>query len=83
MKLPANLPSCEKCTFAWTWINAVGNREYYMNCADVKIIGTQQGNIAGKSLYVANLPGYPVNTPSAYYGGPWDSKFKYYDITAV
>ena len=27
--LPNNLPSCDRCTFAWSWINAVGNRELY------------------------------------------------------
>ena len=29
VKLPANLPSCDRCTFAWSWINALGNRELY------------------------------------------------------
>lgn len=29
VRLPANLPSCDRCTFAWSWINAVGNRELY------------------------------------------------------
>jgi hypothetical protein len=55
--IPSSMPPCEKCIFAWTWINAMGNREFYMNCVDVKITGN--GNaIAGPRLFVANLPGY-------------------------
>ncbi|KXN67310.1 hypothetical protein CONCODRAFT_43007, partial [Conidiobolus coronatus NRRL 28638] len=34
--IPANAPS-GNATFAWTWVNWTGNREYYMNCADVII----------------------------------------------
>jgi hypothetical protein len=26
--------------FAWTWFNEIGNREMYMNCAHVQIIGS-------------------------------------------
>ncbi|KAH8883553.1 hypothetical protein GQ53DRAFT_663542, partial [Thozetella sp. PMI_491] len=28
-----------KATFTWTWFNNVGNKEMYMNCAPVEIIG--------------------------------------------
>lgn len=28
-----------KALFAWTWFNLQGNREMYMNCADVEITG--------------------------------------------
>ncbi|KXT13640.1 hypothetical protein AC579_4982 [Pseudocercospora musae] len=27
---------------AWTWQNAVGNREFYMNCAEVKVVSGSQ-----------------------------------------
>ncbi|RKP10130.1 hypothetical protein THASP1DRAFT_13260, partial [Thamnocephalis sphaerospora] len=37
--LPADVPSANNAVFAWAWINATGNREYYMNCADVIIKG--------------------------------------------
>ncbi|KAK9760411.1 hypothetical protein K7432_015578 [Basidiobolus ranarum] len=59
--LPATAPPSERLTFAWTWINAVGNREYYMNCIDIKIKGgTPGGKVTGPKLLVANLPGYPT-----------------------
>ena len=60
--LPSNMPS-GKVTFFWTWVNAIGNREYYMECADVNIHNGQSysnGPIVGKELIVLNLPGYPV-----------------------
>jgi hypothetical protein len=28
--IPASTPACESCIFAWSWVNAVGNREFYM-----------------------------------------------------
>ncbi|KAI9592198.1 hypothetical protein BDF19DRAFT_388593, partial [Syncephalis fuscata] len=37
--LPATAPASKNAIFAWSWINASGNREYYMNCADVAIEG--------------------------------------------
>ena len=53
-----------KLTIFWTWINAVGNRGYYMDCADVNI-NIRNNNITssiieGKELIIANLEGYPV-----------------------
>ncbi|KAL1924786.1 uncharacterized protein VTP21DRAFT_4440 [Calcarisporiella thermophila] len=56
IKIPNNAPS-GKAVFAWTWVNAIGNREYYMNCADVNIVGSQNGKLTGKELLVVNLPG--------------------------
>jgi len=54
--VPASAPNGE-AIFAWTWINAVGNREYYMNCADVIITGgTTPALVSGPRLFVANLP---------------------------
>lgn len=45
--------------FAWTWYNLIGNRELYMNCADVAINGgtgspSSFGN-AYPDLFVANV----------------------------
>lgn len=60
--LPTNIPSGDVVLF-WTWINKIGNREYYMECADVRI---QNGNtnanvlLVGKELLVVNLPGFPT-----------------------
>ncbi|KAL1925176.1 uncharacterized protein VTP21DRAFT_59 [Calcarisporiella thermophila] len=59
MTLPATAPG-GKAVLAWTWVNAVGNREYYMNCADVNIVGPTQSCMAGKELFVCNYPGYPT-----------------------
>ena len=57
--IPKGIPSCEKCTFAWTWISAVGLRKMYMNCADVKITNGSLGTFTGKSMVVANIQEYP------------------------
>lgn len=35
--LPPTLPACESCVMQWTWVNSIGNRELYANCADVTI----------------------------------------------
>lgn len=84
VQLPPNLPSCNRCTFAWTWINAIGNREFYMNCADIRIMGGNRGRgIVGKKLIVANLPGYPVIQPKARDGGLAASNVKHYPVQVV
>ncbi|KAG0215816.1 hypothetical protein BGX28_008127 [Mortierella sp. GBA30] len=63
VKLPVNLPSCESCIFGWSWINAAATQaEYYMGCADIKIVGTSNGaslppEIANTPLRLANMPG--------------------------
>ncbi|KAJ2691831.1 hypothetical protein GGH99_002138, partial [Coemansia sp. RSA 1285] len=57
--LPANLPSSDNAIFAWSWCNASGNREFYMNCADVAIKGTST-SITGKNITIVNYPGYPT-----------------------
>ncbi|KAJ2842031.1 hypothetical protein J3B02_005701, partial [Coemansia erecta] len=58
--LPADLPSSDKAVFAWTWVNASGNREFYMNCADVAIKGGSSSSYTGKEMTIANYPGYPT-----------------------
>lgn len=66
VKIPDNAPTCDKlgdCIFSWSWINAVGNREFYQNCADVKIIGKSNTPLPKTGITVANLPGYPNVTP--------------------
>ncbi|KAJ2718940.1 hypothetical protein GGI07_005506 [Coemansia sp. Benny D115] len=57
--LPSGLPSSDKAVFAWTWVNAVGNREFYMNCADIAIKGGS-GSYTGKEMVIANHQGYPT-----------------------
>lgn len=58
--LPSNAPDGNLIVF-WTWINRIGNREYYMECADVNIVSNNinNGQLTGKDLFIANLPGYP------------------------
>jgi hypothetical protein len=56
-----NLPN-KKVTIFWTWINAIGNREYYMDCADV-IINIPNNNLSeykiyGKELIILNILGF-------------------------
>ncbi|ORY06332.1 hypothetical protein K493DRAFT_310658 [Basidiobolus meristosporus CBS 931.73] len=65
--IPAGAPS-GRATFAWAWINKTGNREYYMNCADIEIQGGSSGSLTGPKLLVANLPGY-VTIPEFSHGG--------------
>ncbi|KAJ1914475.1 hypothetical protein H4219_004772 [Mycoemilia scoparia] len=56
IKLPAELPSGE-ATIAWSWVNAIGNREYYMGCVDVKVEGSGKGDsFSGPQLLVVNHP---------------------------
>ncbi|KAJ1918342.1 hypothetical protein H4219_002667 [Mycoemilia scoparia] len=59
IRLPNNLPT-GMATIGWTWINALGNREYYMGCVDVYVEGpTPSGNGAkfrGPRLLVVNHP---------------------------
>ncbi|ORY00942.1 putative endoglucanase precursor, partial [Basidiobolus meristosporus CBS 931.73] len=58
--IPVSAGSSKNAIFAWAWINKIGNREYYMNCADLEIQGTDNGHVVGPKLLVANLPGYPT-----------------------
>merc|ERR1711939_43087 len=54
--IPADAPAKENILFAWSWINVEGNREYYMNCAAVNILGDNKSGLAGlPELYVTNL----------------------------
>jgi hypothetical protein len=59
--LPSNTPSGLATVF-WTWVNAIGNREYYMECADVNIQNNNNQNsiVSGKELVIANILNYPI-----------------------
>lgn len=70
--LPDNLPSNEFTLF-WTWVNAIGNREYYMECADVSIKQNVRGSVSGKELVVVNLPGYQI-VPEFSQSGMYDGR---------
>ncbi|KAK4225885.1 hypothetical protein QBC38DRAFT_249537 [Podospora fimiseda] len=69
--IPADIPAGE-ATLAWTWLNKVGNREFYMNCAPVSITGSggSEASLAAlPDLFVANIatpkfnPGNQCTTP--------------------
>lgn len=55
--VPRDIPSSQHAIFAWTWINRQGNREYYWNCADVKIQGAIDGKLSGPELLIVNIMG--------------------------
>lgn len=68
--MPSNIPD-GRYTFAWTWINKVGNREFYMNCAPIQV-GSGAGSASTSSaasalaalpnMFVANLPADECST---------------------
>ncbi|KAJ2794710.1 hypothetical protein H4S07_006677, partial [Coemansia furcata] len=73
--LPSGLPSSDKAVFAWTWVNAIGNREFYMNCADVAISGGS-ASYTGKQMTIANHNGYPT-IPE--FSGNFNTGLEYYN----
>ncbi|KAJ2381234.1 hypothetical protein GGI23_007630, partial [Coemansia sp. RSA 2559] len=79
IKLPADLPSSDKAVFAWSWVNAVGNREFYMNCADVKITGSSATSFSGKEITIANHDGYPSIAAFGGTSSNSDSGLQYYN----
>ncbi|KAJ2464012.1 hypothetical protein GGI03_003491 [Coemansia sp. RSA 2337] len=73
--LPANVPGSDSAIFAWSWVNAMGNREFYMNCADVVIDGTSE-SFSGPQMTVLNYPGYP-SVPE--FMGNYSTGLEYYN----
>ncbi|KAK7911332.1 hypothetical protein PG985_013813 [Apiospora marii] len=61
-KIPDNIPT-GKATISVSWLNRIGNREFYMYCGAVELTG-KGGDKANyealPDIYVANVPG--VNT---------------------
>lgn len=80
IKLPQDLPSGDHVVFAWAWNNAIGNREFYMNCADISIKGN--GNsFSGKEMLVAN---YGPNSPFIpEFNGNYDTGIELYNNRKV
>ncbi|KAI6380819.1 hypothetical protein MCOR25_001493 [Pyricularia grisea] len=59
-KIPDNIPA-GKYILSWTWINRIGNREFYMNCAPVTLTGT-----GGDKSNLDKLPEiFVTNSPSS------------------
>ncbi|KAF2246035.1 lytic polysaccharide monooxygenase [Trematosphaeria pertusa] len=67
--MPEDMPSGQY-TFAWTWLNKIGNREFYMNCAPVQVGSSGDASAADVSqalgslpdMFVANLPATSCST---------------------
>ncbi|KAG0289641.1 hypothetical protein BGZ96_006835 [Linnemannia gamsii] len=60
VQLPDDLPS-GNVTFMWLWFNAIGQRELYSNCADIRVVGRDGGVVTGLEPLIANYgPGYPA-----------------------
>ncbi|KAG0380862.1 hypothetical protein BGX24_004072 [Mortierella sp. AD032] len=58
--LPQDAPS-GNVTFMWLWYNAIGQRELYSNCADIRIEGRDGGSFKGLAPLIANYgPSNPV-----------------------
>jgi hypothetical protein len=70
--IPSEAPSSTNAIFAWSWINATGNREYYMNCADVEIQGKPGGKLIGPEMLITSILGHP-NVPEWGYPNESDS----------
>jgi len=76
VKLPNTAPPSSNATLVWGWINALGNREWYMNCVDIEITGGDtNGKVTGPEMLIANLPG-KVRFGEFIIEGPNLEKFK-------
>ncbi|ORZ34533.1 hypothetical protein BCR44DRAFT_52168, partial [Catenaria anguillulae PL171] len=66
-------------TLSWSWINAIGNREYYQSCSDIVITGGSgpSGTMSGPQLLVAHLPGFPLHFPE--FPGDSDDKREFFN----
>ena len=74
-QLPDNTPDGHVTIF-WSWVNAIGNREYYMECADVLVSNNAIWNgepLTGKELIIANIDGHPI-IPEFPYKGMYDGQ---------
>ncbi|KAJ2182139.1 hypothetical protein GGF45_001073 [Coemansia sp. RSA 551] len=57
--LPAGLPGAKQADFMVTWVNAIGNREFYCWSTNVAINGGSTP-FTGKEVTIANWRTYPV-----------------------
>ncbi|CAO3567574.1 unnamed protein product [Mortierella alpina] len=60
VRIPDNIRSCDdpgKCLFAWSWTAAL-IPQFYHNCADVTIHGSQNGKIPQKTIQLYDFEGH-------------------------
>lgn len=50
---PADTPSSDEAILSWSWLNKIGNREFYQNCAPIAIKG---GNSGGEDVAFDQRP---------------------------
>ncbi|KAJ1967694.1 hypothetical protein IWQ62_001699 [Dispira parvispora] len=75
VSIPDGAPS-GKVVFAWSWVNASGNREFYMTCSDIEIEGSEDGVLEGPLMITPNYDGsYPL-IPD--FGGGGEDGSNYY-----
>ncbi|KAJ2533041.1 hypothetical protein IWW43_002897 [Coemansia sp. RSA 1935] len=55
--LPKNLPSSKNAIFAWTYVNPTQDAAFYMNCADVEIVGSDTKSFSGPEMTILNYNG--------------------------
>ncbi|KAK6072905.1 hypothetical protein SCUP234_08964 [Seiridium cupressi] len=75
--IPTDIPA-GNATIAWSWINRVGNREYYMQCGVLELTGTggDQANFDKlPDLFVANLDGVSDGCTTTVNGAEVSSDF--------
>jgi len=66
VKMPDDLPSGQY-TFAWSWLNKVGNREFYMNCAPIQVGTASEASSASGdvSSVLGSMPDmFTINLPA-------------------
>ena len=76
---------------AWTWMNSIGNREFYMDCANVNIQGGDGSEMSAlPPMYVANIASVnKCETPTKFgYAFPNAGKYVttpsgYYPLTTL
>lgn len=74
-QLPDNTPD-GKVTVFWTLVNAIGNREYYMECADILLSNNAIWDgepLNGKELIIADIDGHQI-IPEFPYPGMYDGR---------
>ncbi|KAJ1917577.1 hypothetical protein H4219_003140 [Mycoemilia scoparia] len=74
IELPADLPDGE-AVFGWVWNNAIGNREFYMNCIDINVTGGGSGFTGPKMVY----PNLNDNVTIDEFNGNYDTGMELYD----